>query len=305
MKLSMMVAIAILFIAEAGNTQPIVLERIHYLKANGKSYLQYQSLKTDVPSINAGIPKGKDPATYYQYLFPNEYEFERTNYSHADLLKFQGSNYSSIVEDEFSPDELTIDENGVYTYSQAKKGMDGHYGVYWSDHYGRGFSKLAYVWIIPEDFEFISYDVNREGEWVERGNSLSFFGEDVNDLLFKIKYQKKKRTPDTFLKREVKVKKRLTFQSSHPVLKVRDNEKVDGDIISISLNGEWIAKGLKVTNNEVEIELDLKKGNNYLIMYAENEGEIPPNTAAMKVGGQEVILNSSPDKSEALELIVD
>ena len=39
-------------------------------------------------------------------------------------------------------------------------------------------------------------------------------------------------------------------------------------------------------------------------MYAENEGAIPPNTAAMRLGDEEVILNSSTNSSEALELFV-
>ena len=43
-------------------------------------------------------------------------------------------------------------------------------------------------------------------------------------------------------------------------MNVRDNEKEDGDIISISLNGEWIAQGLKVTNSGVEIVLNLQRG---------------------------------------------
>ncbi|WP_282782803.1 hypothetical protein [Phaeodactylibacter xiamenensis] len=300
-----MTAFALIFISLTTIlAQPKVLERIYMIKSDGVSYRQYNSFRSGYPSLDFHIPKGKTPSNYYQYVFPNDYSFQKLDNQYFDLLNFDGGDYSAIVELDFEADELKIDETGLHTYKTPKKEINGHYGVYLGKE-PLGFSQLAYIWIIPEDFEFVSYDVNREGEWVVRDNSLSFFGYNVNDLIFEIKYRKKRTTPTVFKERKVKVKKQIALSSNSPVLKVRDTEKEDGDIISISLNGDWIARGLHVTNREVEIALRLRKGRNYLIMYAENEGEIPPNTAAMKVGLQEVILNSSKDSSEALELIVN
>ncbi|MBK7871821.1 MAG: hypothetical protein IPJ74_14645 [Saprospiraceae bacterium] len=85
--------------------------------------------------------------------------------NHWNRLLFDGGDYSYIIDDVFKDDELTVDENGIYTYKQPKKEYKGYYGLCWLG--SNGFSELAYVWIIPEEFEFISYDVNRDGEWVK------------------------------------------------------------------------------------------------------------------------------------------
>jgi len=43
--------------------------------------------------------------------------------------------------------------------------------------------------VIPETFRIISYESNREGEWIERKNTLTFFAKDVNDVTFMVRYE--------------------------------------------------------------------------------------------------------------------
>jgi hypothetical protein len=64
-----------------------------------------------------------------------------------------------------------------------------------------------------------------------------------------------------------------------------DNGQVDGDTISVFFNGKLIvsSKRLSTTPITVNVKLDPNKEENELVMYAENLGSIPPNTALMVV----------------------
>ena len=80
--------------------------------------------------------------------------------------------------------------------------------------------------------------------------------------------------------------------ASHPVevasktvsLYVWDDDVVDGDIISLNFNGNWVLSNYKLTKKKrvVNITLD-EKGNNFLLLYAHNEGDTPPNTAGISI----------------------
>jgi hypothetical protein len=64
-----------------------------------------------------------------------------------------------------------------------------------------------------------------------------------------------------------------------------DNGQVDGDTISVFFNNKLIvsSKRLSTTPITVNVKLDPDKVENELVMYAENLGSIPPNTALMVV----------------------
>lgn len=68
-------------------------------------------------------------------------------------------------------------------------------------------------------------------------------------------------------------------------LKVYDNATVDGDTVSIYYDGKLLVnkKGLSVQPIELTIELDEHSTKHELILYAENLGSIPPNTALIVV----------------------
>jgi len=64
-----------------------------------------------------------------------------------------------------------------------------------------------------------------------------------------------------------------------------DNGQVDGDTISVFFNSKLIvsSKRLSTTPITLNVKLDPDKVENELVMYAENLGSIPPNTALMVV----------------------
>jgi hypothetical protein len=109
--------------------------------------------------------------------------------------------------------------------------------------------------------------------------------------------------------RKYKVQQTVNVESNIVKVQVYDKNRVDGDIISIYLNGEVLIENLEVTKEKKEIILNLNIGSNTLVMYALNAGRIPPNTAAIAVNnkGKYKIstLVSDFNTSGALELVYD
>ncbi|MES1159271.1 MAG: hypothetical protein ABUM51_00795, partial [Bacteroidota bacterium] len=64
-----------------------------------------------------------------------------------------------------------------------------------------------------------------------------------------------------------------------------DNGEIDGDSVSLYLNGELVVEHLKLTATPKTLQLPLDKSLpvNKLLLFAENLGRLPPNTALMEV----------------------
>jgi hypothetical protein len=92
-------------------------------------------------------------------------------------------------------------------------------------------------------------------------------------------------------------------------IEIWDNDREDGDVLSLSLNDNWVLKGYELAKAKKYLRLQLQKGENWLMMRADNLGSIPPNTAAIAVldGGTRKVfmLHSDTSKSEILKLVWD
>lgn len=106
--------------------------------------------------------------------------------------------------------------------------------------------------------------------------------------------------------RKVKVLEKINVNDTIISAEVWDKGKIDGDRISLYLNGVDILDDYTVGKTKKEIVLHLVPGKNYLVMHALNLGRIPPNTAALELsdGGKPnlIILNSDLKKSGAIEI---
>lgn len=109
---------------------------------------------------------------------------------------------------------------------------------------------------------------------------------------------------ETKTKREVDVERVLEVRSKTVRIRVWDNGTVDGDVLSLFLNGELIIKNYRVTRQKYEAIVKLDKPTNFIILHALNLGSISPNTVAVSVddgfGEQVVIISSNLDKSGAV-----
>jgi hypothetical protein len=91
------------------------------------------------------------------------------------------------------------------------------------------------------------------------------------------------------------------------LIKVWDRQTVDGDRISLNLNGEWILENYTLKKEKLELKVNLKEGLNIFVLHALNLGKIRPNTAAFTVDDGEkehkVVLESNMKESGTLRII--
>ncbi len=91
------------------------------------------------------------------------------------------------------------------------------------------------------------------------------------------------------------------------LLEIYDHKQEDGDIISLNFNGNWIMEDKRLQKRPLKMIIELnEEGENYLILHAQNLGEVPPNTIAMRYYYQGVrkiiVLNSDLNESEMIRL---
>ena len=81
-----------------------------------------------------------------------------------------------------------------------------------------------------------------------------------------------------------------------------DDGDIDGDIVTVYYNGNMIVESKKLTDNPLTLNLSTETGKteNELLIYADNVGEIPPNTALMIVteGKQRTEVRISADSKK-------
>lgn len=91
-------------------------------------------------------------------------------------------------------------------------------------------------------------------------------------------------TPAMIQGRQVSGTVRVEVQKPEMTIYVFDNSYFDGDTMSLFFNGKWILDHYGVTKKKKVVELQfLPNTNNYLVLFANNLGKSPPNTAAVEI----------------------
>ncbi|HSF46509.1 MAG TPA: hypothetical protein VLA58_10890 [Chitinophagaceae bacterium] len=84
-------------------------------------------------------------------------------------------------------------------------------------------------------------------------------------------------------KRNKEIIKTIEVDSRSFRVDLYDNGQIDGDTISLYLNGKLMVSRQRLSTEPVTLKIMMTEDDNELIMYAENLGSIPPNTALMVV----------------------
>lgn len=153
-------------------------------------------------------------------------------------------------------------------------------------------------------FEEISYSHNDtmeilQGNW--RANGLMSLRSDgyagsfwvsrpfIKDSLRKISPQTsdavKVPVPEQMAQRQNEVQGSITVNTKKIRIELYDNGVTDGDTVSIFFNGKLLLSHQHITEKPItlDVELDEKAAANELVLFAENLGSIPPNTALVIV----------------------
>jgi len=116
--------------------------------------------------------------------------------------------------------------------------------------------------------------------------------------------------PDiNFEKRNSTLLKTLELENETFKVDLYDNGDIDGDTISLFFNGKLILSHKRLSDKAITLNLntDDARDVNELVMYAENLGEIPPNTALMVItdgkNRYEVRISSDLEKSGAIRFV--
>lgn len=101
----------------------------------------------------------------------------------------------------------------------------------------------------------------------------------------KAEVPEKKNTDLNFEKRNSNLIKTIEVDSGSFRVDLYDNGAIDGDSISLFFNGKLLLSHKRLSDKAITLTLkiDEQRQMNELVMYAENLGEIPPNTALMVV----------------------
>ena len=101
-----------------------------------------------------------------------------------------------------------------------------------------------------------------------------------------------------------------TINTENGTVKIElyDNGDVDGDSVSVFYNNEILLYHKRLTNQPLKLEIPVKENEqNELVMYADNLGTIPPNTALLIVTDgkkrYEVRITSDLEKSGAIRFV--
>lgn len=114
---------------------------------------------------------------------------------------------------------------------------------------------------------------------------------------------------DAYKKRNSELIKTIEIDSTSFTVDLYDNGEIDGDSISLFFNGRLLLSHKRLTDKAIRLTLNIDENQpvNELIMYAENLGTIPPNTALMVVNDMEnryeVRISSDLQKSGVIRFV--
>lgn len=114
---------------------------------------------------------------------------------------------------------------------------------------------------------------------------------------------------ESYKKRNSELIKTIEIDNNSFTVDLYDNGEIDGDSISLLFNGKLLLSHKRLSDKAIRLTLDVDANENVneLIMYAENLGTIPPNTALMVVNDgdnrYEVRISSDLQKSGVIRFI--
>lgn len=249
--------------------------RIGLLQYKDESWTLYD---TTHPELSANV--------YYQLAMDSKGDVWAATYPPGNYARWNGDDWAMYQEPRPS---ATADKDFPGNYIYAMYITDGDEILGGSQYHGAlalfdgdDMEEIATP-LSPKDMGVSSLEMDKEGNiWVGSWKRGFFFlknpEQQVTEGLIDSFEQ------ELFLDRKIKKQRDLTVNSPKVELWVYDNRKVDGDTVSVSLNGEWVIRNRLITQTPIKVDIRLKRDfDNHLILYAENLGRRPPNTAAIAI----------------------
>ena len=110
--------------------------------------------------------------------------------------------------------------------------------------------------------------------------------------------------------RDIELLNTFRFKEDSVMIKIYDNGVIDGDVISLIINGEVVFDKIKLTAAPLTYALNASSASQFQIeFYADTLGEIPPNTGLITISSasktSEVLFSSDLKKSAAIKVVLN
>ncbi len=108
------------------------------------------------------------------------------------------------------------------------------------------------------------------------------------------------------LRRKIKIERIIQVQRPQLKIGVWDNGVLDGDVMTLYINGKKVMEKYRVTKRKAYINVELNEKNNFLVLHADDLGEISPNTVALSIydGSKEQVLVMSANLKESGAVLI-
>jgi chemotaxis protein MotB len=174
-----------------------ISERIYFIQEDGRHALVYTTSRSDFSTYSLWFTKrkGYTAENYledFYYLYPSSENWIAEEDAKYMALKLPYGDFASLkwvnLEEK---GRLQVDKDGVYYFrnwneEKEERTAEGHYGIWNSPS---DFKQIACSWVFPKNLEPVTYLANQKGEWKQRHNTLTYYGQNVNDLFFAIQYR--------------------------------------------------------------------------------------------------------------------
>lgn len=169
-----------------------VTENIFFIKPDGKSYLNYSTTRSEYETYNLFLRK-PESENEFDYIYPNDYVFDDHSDSERNVIAFKQGSYATLRPGSFAG--KVVEENGFFSFVNWDEKKDvklpgGFFGEWTAPD---DFAQYVYAWVMPDNLEVVSFETNHptKGVWRLRRNTLAWYGKEVNNIVFKIKYRAK------------------------------------------------------------------------------------------------------------------
>lgn len=129
-----------------------------------------------------------------------------------------------------------------------------------------------------------------------------------SDTIAKKTYPVPQPVPPALKERKNELVRTIVTNSPDIKIDLYDNGEIDGDTITVYHNNQVVAyrKGLSTIPITLRVTASVQNSNHEFVMYANNLGKIPPNTALMVIttGGQRYELSVSSTKEKNAKVVV-
>ncbi|MGF1546268.1 MAG: thrombospondin type 3 repeat-containing protein, partial [Thiotrichales bacterium] len=172
----------------AADDKNVISETMIQLQEDGYSYIQHRAMRSNWSSYDFHVEKSI-PQDQIFYIYPKDHVWDDASSPDTNILKFSQGSFVVMLPGKFTS-EVTRGDDGVYTFqSWGDRPNDGERFGFWNSP--GNYTDFVYGWMFPEKFEILEYTSNQEGDWIKRNNTIAFYGSDLNNITFTIKYREK------------------------------------------------------------------------------------------------------------------